>query len=258
MLTDAHIHLVDLADRDPSFPERSSGLAWAGCAASHDAAEFARSEALRARLAAQGLATIASFGIHPQAPAMRDADFLARLAEEGRIAAIGEAGFDFFGDRPERVRNPANERAQRDAFEFQLDLALRLGLPLLLHLRKAMDLAFEYAPRLKRLPAAIFHSYSGTSREAESLISRGVPAFFSFGATILNGHKRAIEACATLAGDRLLTETDAPWQPPRGAAFCTIGDIARIVAGMAAARGEAATAIEESVSANFSRAYGGS
>jgi len=258
MLADAHLHLVDLARLEPGFPEAARGLAWKGCAASHERPEFEASEALRARLAAGGLAAVASFGIHPQALGIGDPGFLERLAAEGRIAAIGEAGFDFFGDRPGLVRSPENEAAQREAFELQLGIAERRGLPLILHLRKAMDLAFEYSPRLKRLPAAIFHSYSGGAGEAASLLSRGVEAYFSFGAVVLNGHKRAIEACASLPAERLLSETDAPWQPPRGSPYCALGDIAKVAAGIAALRGRPAEETGETLSANFSRAYGGS
>ncbi len=263
MLTDAHLHLADLAGRDPSFPE-AAPAPWLGCAASHDESEFAASEALAARLAAGSGPTasgaarraILSFGIHPQQAVWKDADFLASLAASGRIAAIGEAGFDFFGDRPDRVRNEANEGAQRAVFEYQLDLAVSRGLPMVLHLRKAMDLAFAYAERLRRLPAAVFHSYMGTAREAESLLARGIEAYFSFGAPILNGHKRAIEACAAVPAERLLSETDAPWQPPRGEEYCRLEHIGRVVDGMAAIRGAAPEALEERLEGNFRRAYG--
>ena len=256
MLTDAHIHLPDLAQRDPGFLEGSEGLSWIGCTASHAESEYVASEELRRQAAEAGLQTIASYGIHPQSVSWDHADSLARAAGEGKIEAIGEAGFDFFGDRPERVRNDANERAQRGVFEYQLGLAERFGLPLLLHLRKAMDLAFEYAPRLKRIPAAIFHSYSGSAREAASLLERGVPAYFSFGAVILNGHKRAIEACTILPADRILSETDAPWQPPRGSPYCALRDIERVVEGMAALRGVARPDLEIEIESSFRRAYG--
>jgi TatD DNase family protein len=264
MLADAHIHLIDLLDRDPAFPERLSSAfrpGWTCCAASHDEAEWERSEALRSRLPP----FVSSFGIHPQWAVWKNADFLARLAAEGRIAAIGEAGFDFFGDRPERVRTPENESAQRAVFEHQLDLADRYGLPLLLHLRKAMDMAFAYAPRMKRLSGAIFHSFSGTSRDAESLLAKGVNAYFSFGASVLNGNKRAAEACASVPEDRILAETDAPWQPPRragleaaalgGADYCRAEDIEPIVAGIGALRGTDAQGLEPILSGNFRRAF---
>jgi TatD DNase family protein len=255
MLADAHIHLAELLDRDGDFPERMDSL-WTCCAASHDEGEWEKTEALRARLPP----FVSSFGIHPQWPVWKNADLLARLAAEGRLAAIGEAGFDFYGDRPERVRNPENERAQRAAFEYQLDLGLRHGLPLLLHLRKGMDLAFEYSPRLRRLPAAIFHCFPGTPSDAESLVARGVNAYFSFGASILNGNKRAAAACASVPEDRLLSETDAPWQPPKVAAerradHCRAEDLRRVVEGMAILRGIESSAIEGRLSKNFKAAF---
>ena len=255
-MADAHLHLADLLERDPGFPGRLPS-AWTCCAASHDAGEWERVEAMRPRLPP----FVSSFGIHPQSAVWTDADLLARLAEGGRIAAVGEAGFDFFGDRPERVRDPANEGAQRAVFEYQLELAERLGLTLLLHLRKAMDLAFAYAPRLRRLKAAVFHSFPGSPSDAQSLVAKGVNAFFSFGAPVLNGNKRAAAACAAVPLDRLLAETDAPWQPPRGGGFCRAEDIVPIVAGMARLRGLDAgagtEAFAQALVANFHRAYGG-
>jgi TatD DNase family protein len=269
-LADAHIHLADLLDRDPGFPARLQGESrveatgegvdlraapwprWTCCAASHDESEWERVETLRPSLPP----FVSSFGIHPQWPVWKNVDFLSRLAAEGRLAAIGEAGFDFFGDRPERVRNEENEMVQRSVFEYQLELAEARGLPLLLHLRKAMEFAFAYAPRLRRLPAAIFHSYPGTVSDGESLLARGVPAYFSFGASVINGNKRSAAACAALPLDRLLSETDAPWQPPRGGEFCRAEDLRPIAAGMAALRGLGLDELGAALAANFARAFG--
>jgi TatD DNase family protein len=229
-----------------------AGAAWTCCAASHAEDEWLATEALRAGLPP----FVSSFGIHPQSPGMRNAGLLARLCAEGRLAAVGEAGFDFFGDAPDRVRGPETEEAQRVAFEYQLELAEKHGLTLLLHLRKAMDLAFEYAPRLRRIRSAVFHSYSGTAGEAEALLSKRIEAYFSFGAAVLNGHKRAIAACAAVPEGRLLAETDAPWQPPRGSPFCRLEHLEDVIEGIARIRGAAAAGVAETTAANFSAAYG--
>ena len=281
MLADAHIHLADLLERDSDFPERlgaafsrpQGGRLWTACAAAHSSEEWAATEALGARLPP----FVASFGIHPQWAVFDHADLLARLASEGRIAAIGEAGFDFFGDRPERTRNPENEAAQRAAFEYQLELAEKTGLALLLHLRKAMDLAFAYAPRFKRLRAVIFHSYPGSGEEARAMLAKGVNAYFSFGAPVINGNKRAQAACAAIPGDRLLSETDAPWQPPRRstprgeqvpaslgrrppgsppADWCRPEDLELVVEGMAALRNAVRESQEAALERNFASAFG--
>jgi TatD DNase family protein len=258
MFADAHIHLVDLEGRDPAFAARFAAGPYLACAASHDEGEFHRTVELAAAVdaARPSLPALSlSFGIHPQWAVWKNADFLATLAAGRRISAIGEAGFDFFGDRPERVRNEENERVQRDVFEFQLALAERHGLPMVLHVRKAMDRVFAASKRLARLPAIVLHSYQGTAREGADLLARGANAYFSFGAAILNGHKRAIEACALLPEDRLLSETDAPWQPPRGSPYCRFEAIADVVRGMAALRGTDAAYLEAVLETNFRRAY---
>ncbi len=250
---DAHIHFIDLAERDPGFAAAYTSGGYLACAASHDAEEYRETMALRRPAPArpEGLRFAASFGIHPQWPVWTHADFLAERAAAGEIDAIGESGFDFFGDRPERVRTEENERIQRAVFEFQLELALAHGLPMVLHLRKATDLLFAYAPRLKRLPALILHAYAGTAQEALDLLKRGVPAWFSFGAAVLNGHKRAIAACAALPVERILPETDAPWQPPRGEPFCKLEHITRIERGIEAARGVPPGSLEEVFASSF-------
>jgi TatD DNase family protein len=121
-------------------------------------------------------------------------------------------------------------------------------------------MAFFYAPRLKRLPGAIFHSFSGTTRDAESLLAKGVNAYFSFGAPVLNGNKRAAAACASVPAERLLAETDAPWQPPSRAAgggdFCRAEDLEPIIEGIAGIRGIGAERLAEIACLNFRAAYG--
>jgi len=251
MLCDAHMHAPVLAERDPGFPERFRAGPYRACSAAHSGPEMDANLALRN----SGLDLLLSFGIHPQWTVWTWADSLAELARAGTIAAIGEAGFDFFGDAPERVRNPENLAAQRAAFEYQLGLAERYGLPLILHIRRALDLAFEYSARLKRIPAVVFHSWSGPLREAEALLARGVPAFFSFGAPIRNGNRKARESCARLPAERVLLETDAPYQPPRGFEFCAIEHLALIRDEAAGLRGIPPEAVEESTEAAFAAAF---
>lgn len=249
---DAHIHAPELAERDPGFPERFREGGYRACSAAHSGPELDAARVLKE----SGLDLRLSFGIHPQGTVWTWAERLAGEAQTGRIDAVGEAGFDFFGDVPERVRNPENLAAQRAAFEFQLGLAERCGLPLVLHVRRALDLVFEYASRLKRVPAALFHSWSGPLREAESLLVRGVPAYFSFGAPILNGNRKARQSCALLPSERVLLETDAPWQPPRGSEFCTIEHLALVRDEAARLRGISPEAMEESAAEAFEAVFG--
>jgi TatD DNase family protein len=79
----------------------------------------------------------------------------------------------------------------------------------------------------------------GTAEEGASLLRRGVNAYFSFGAPVIQNHKTAIRACASAPQDQLLLETDAPYQPLRGREFSRWSDLAAILRGAAAIRKEA-------------------
>lgn len=252
MLCDAHMHASVLAEQDPGFPARFRSGSWRACSASHSDLEMDENLGLRD----SGMDIVLSFGMHPQGIDWALADRMAALARAGTLSAIGEAGFDFYGDEPGRVRTPENLAAQRAAFEYQLSLAERYGLPLVLHVRRALDLVFEYSGPMKRLKACLFHSWSGPHREAQALLKRGVPAFFSFGGAIVNGNKKARESCALLGADRVLIETDAPFQPPRGSAFCTLEHLAVIRDEAARLRGVPPEALEESTAAAFGAVYG--
>ena len=252
--SDAHLHLVDLEARDPDFAAKITALDWRGAVVAHDIAEFERSEALRKGLRP----TLAGFGIHPQGLRSDTADYLGSLAANGRIAFIGEAGFDFFGDRPERVRNDGNLRAQREAFEFQLALAEKTGLPLLVHARKATDILQGYAPRLRKLSSVIFHGWPGRLVDAESFLRKGVEAYFSIGTPLLRGAAHAIECCTALPADRLLAETDAPWQPPPGHAWTGADAIVQVSEAVGGIRGLSPEETGPLLRANFQKAFGAS
>jgi TatD DNase family protein len=182
---------------------------------------------------------------------------LQSLAAAGRIHAVGEAGFDLYA-QPYRD----TEARQDELFAAQLEIALDQGLPLVLHIRRAMHKVFFHSRPLKRLPAVVFHSYPGTLREGLDLLKRGINAYFSFGAPILLNHKAALDACARLPPDRLLLETDAPYQPLRGRPFSSWGDLPRFLRAAAELRREAGSSraspedLEALIEANFRRAYG--
>jgi hypothetical protein len=127
-------------------------------------------------------------------------------------ATIGfiASGFEFFGDRPEWIRNEENLKSQRDFFEFQLALAIDAGLPLLVHMRKATDVLLGYAPRLRQLPSLIFHGWPGRIHDANAFLLKGVNAFFSFGTPLLR--QAARPEFAALPRDPF--GTDAPCSPP--------------------------------------------
>lgn len=170
-----------------------------------------------------------SFGLYPQAPFSDERDFALRLEilegllRERRVQAVGECGLDFFTQE-----FSANRAAQEKAFAAQLDLAARHKVPAIVHARKAMQEIFESAAALKKVPAVVFHSFAGTLADARSLLSKGVNAYFSFGKPLMNGAKKAILCVRALPLDRLLFETDAPYQTLKGEKATSPAEIADV------------------------------
>ena len=164
-----------------------------------------------------------SFGIHPQAPDEKELKTLEKLISGNRIAAVGEIGLDRFNEEFAKTIG-----LQKKLFVIQLETAEKAGLPVILHIRKAIQEIFEQIRILKKLKKVVFHSYSGTAEEAISILNHGVNAYFSFGNALLNGHKKAVETVRILPEERILTETDAPYQPKKGENFSKFSDILQI------------------------------
>ncbi|MDR2100950.1 MAG: TatD family hydrolase, partial [Treponema sp.] len=255
MLTDAHCHPRDLAGVFPGAEDELSRLKVFCAANALDREDFSYHEGL----VRKGLSLVLCFAVHPQLPAAeirqglagqetpsaaggaspensgfscRDSlALLETLAAEGRLDAVGETGFDLY-DETYRT----TEAVQDELFRVHRETALARGLPMVLHVRRAMHKVFALSGDLKKLPALIFHSYSGTVNEALALLRRGINAYFSFGAGITKNHKEAQRCCALLPADRILLETDAPYQPLRGASFSHWGDLPVILAAAARLR----------------------
>ena len=225
---DSHIHIVQAEKHTGSDDLNFAGFA---CCSAHEETEFYRMEQLCRSLPdskKRGLC----FGLHPQNPDIKNAAFLERVAEEKRIVAIGEAGFDFF---TEEFRG--TQSAQEKAWNVQLELAQKYKLPLVIHSRKSMERLFKDAASLKKINSCVFHSFPGTLSEAGFFLRRNVNAYFSFGKPLLNGAKKAIECMRLLPADRILLETDAPFQTLKGESFTSPRDIERVYKKAAEIRG---------------------
>ncbi|MDR0628437.1 MAG: TatD family hydrolase [Treponema sp.] len=168
---------------------------------------------------------------------------------------IGETGFDLYNHA---FRD--TEAIQDELFKVHLELALSRQLPLVLHVRKAMHKVFAYKQALKKLPQVIFHAYSGTLGEGEALLRQGINGYFSFGTSLVGGRKETIRSCAGLPLNRLLLETDTPYQPLRGCAFSRWQDLPVILQAVSRLRGDfghsGADTLESLIEANFYQAYG--
>lgn len=151
----------------------------------------------------------AAVGIHPEDCAGytdADLDALRQLCRHEKAVAIGEIGLDYYW-----AENPPRE-FQQQVFRRQLELALELDMPVIIHDREAhgdsLAIVKEY-PGLR----GVFHCFSGSPEMAAELLKRGWYLGFDGPITYKNA-KRAPEVAAMTPLDRILVETDSPYMTP--------------------------------------------
>lgn len=169
-----------------------------------------------ARTRPTGLPIFAAVGLHPQSVLEdldRDLDRVEILAREnpGLAVAIGEIGLDYHWDEVPHGEQP--ERMDR-----QLDLAVRVDLPVIFHCRDAIDdllarLESRAASDSRSVPRGVFHCFEGGPAEAERALALGFCISFAGNVTYKNA-KQLHEAAPVVPLDRLLLETDSPYLAP--------------------------------------------
>ena len=132
-------------------------------------------------------------------------DEMASLAEHPKCLAIGEIGLDYYWDA-------THKDEQKELFRRQIELALKLDKPIIVHDREAhgdsMEIVLDY-PQLR----GVFHCYSGSAEMATELLKRGWYLGFDGPITYKNARK-AIEVLEMCPLDRLVIETDSPYLTP--------------------------------------------
>jgi TatD DNase family protein len=179
-----------------------------------------------------------------------DLDDIERAAADPKARVIGETGLDYYRDHAPRDD-------QRRAFELQLELAARLGLPVAIHTRAAEDDTFALLrEHSDGLPAVILHCFSAPDR-IDDAVERGYLCSFAGNVT----YPKATElqsAARDLPAELLLVETDAPFlspQPVRGKPNepANVVHTARHVADLRGIRYEE---LESTVEQNAARVFG--
>ena len=211
-LVDTHCHLDAAefdADRDAVYRAAKVG---AGGTASVEtivipAVERANFGAV-ASLCREYPGCVPAYGIHPmyvERARPEDLDALRETLRREAAVAIGEIGLD-------RHVEPRDDDVQMNYFVEQLKVAREFDLPVLLHVRKAIDPILKCL-RENRVRGGIAHAFNGSREQAEAFIKLGFKLGFG-GAMTFEGSKRIRELAATLPLDSIVLETDAPDIPP--------------------------------------------
>ena len=190
-------------------------------------------------------------GVHPHDASKvedRHVEMMERLAQHPRVLAIGETGLDYHYDNSPRD-------VQRHVFQRQLEVAARVGLPVIIHTREAD----EDTERLLRAAAGVrgvLHCFTSSRALATAALDLGFLISFSGIVTFPNARELA-EIAMSVPADRLLVETDCPYLSPvphRGKrnepAF--VVETARFLAGV---RGISIEELASQTSENFTRLF---
>lgn len=164
------------------------------------------------RLAEEFDFVVAAVGIHPSdaqdIPAPEIERALARieeLAAHERVRAIGEIGYEYHWE-------PVDRERQKYFFEAQLEIARRVGLPVIIHSRDAAGDTLDMIAA-HRENTGVLHSYSGHAEGVRQINRMGWYVSFSGPVTYKNAVK-VKESAAAADESLLLIETDCPYLPP--------------------------------------------
>lgn len=132
------------------------------------------------------------------------------LAENTQVVAVGEIGIDFWNSP-----SPKEKDRQWYFFDAQLQLAKKHQLPVVLHIRKAMD---EVTKRLRQLQlprGGLAHAFSGSQQQAEKLVELGFK--LGLGGALTYPRAQKLRRVATsFPISAFLLETDSPDMPLNG------------------------------------------
>lgn len=194
-----------------------------------------------------------AYGIHPMYVGRtrpEDLDALRETLRREPAVAVGEIGLDFFV----APRDEGSRQSQSWWYVEQLKIARDFDLPVLLHVRRAVD-AILKGLRTVPVPGGIAHAFNGSRQQAEEFIRLDFRLGFGGAMT----HPRAArlrELAATLPLASIALETDAPDIPPEWLARDgkrgrnEPAELARIATVLAELRGMAVADVMAATSAN--------
>jgi TatD DNase family protein len=152
----------------------------------------------------------AAVGVHPHDTKEWDdawIEEIRQLAKHKKVVAIGEIGLDYFYDFSPKEK-------QHQALDKQIQLALELNLPVIIHNRDSNDDIMEFARKYKETKLkAQYHCFAGTVENAHELVEMG--HYISFTGNITFKKADSVrEVLSKVNIENILLETDSPFLTP--------------------------------------------
>ncbi len=133
-----------------------------------------------------------------------DMDFYEELAKHDKVKAIGECGLDYY-----RLDEDSAEK-QKEVFIKHIEIANKVGKPLMLHIRNAYKDAVEILREHAKVKGDV-HFFAGTWEEAQWFLDLGFTLSFTGVITFTHDYDEVVRNTPL---DMLLSETDCPYITP--------------------------------------------
>ena len=148
-------------------------------------------------------------GLHPthvKENYKEELDFVEEELARRRYFAVGEIGIDLYWDK-------STLEIQQEAFRYQIQLAKKYELPIVIHCRDAFDEVFEVLESEKGENLfGIFHCFTGTFEQAQKALSYNMKLGIGGVVTFKNG--KIDRFLREIPLSEIVLETDAPYLAP--------------------------------------------
>ena len=240
MLVETHAHL-DYPDFANDLDEVLDRAAEAGVTRIVTIGTSVESSQRAVDLAEKYPNIFAVIGVHPTYAGEADEDVitpLRELARSPRVVALGEAGLDYHhlpsveaakgkkvqvfaralqGETDEEIeasiQDGAYKSKQASLFQQQLDLAVELGLNVVIHQRDAWNDTLEMMKPYTGKLRSVFHCFGGSLEQANEVIDLGHLVSFTGIVTFKNG-TAVRDVAAQIPLWKFMVETDCPYLAP--------------------------------------------
>jgi TatD DNase family protein len=242
---DTHAHLDALEDPSGAVMRARAADVTRIISIGTDPASWART----LELAEANDEVFAVVGLHPhEATPSFDVDALPRLLDHPKVVGVGETGLDYY-------RDYAPRDAQAKLFIYQLGLAKKAKLPVVIHNRAADA---DTVSILKQWfdGTVVLHCFSSVGL-LEVALERDWYVSFAGNVTYKNAEELR-DAARTVPAELLLAETDCPYLTPQAVRGRTNEPayVMHTLGVLADARGEDAGSLAAQIEANAARAFG--
>lgn len=164
----------------------------------------------------------ASAGLHPTDNGDEDFDAEAykKLFENPKVVAVGECGLDYFrlgenSQASQKLKVESKKERQKDIFKSQIDLAIELDKPLMIHCRDAyadlLEILRSYSAARGSKLRGNMHFFAGDWEVAEKFLELGFTLSFTGVITFARNYDEVIKNAPM---DMIMAETDSPFVAP--------------------------------------------